>query len=142
MLGSYAGPHAVSDEKVTFKVEDPASPLVKGFGSGPIEWTGEFFRFPTPPYSREKLHVLLAIDASKTDMKRYTCTGCQREDNDYAVSWIRAYEKGRVFYTNLGHNPSDFSAPAMLEHLLAGMQYILGDLDADSTPSAKLEARK
>ena len=38
-----------------------------------------FFRFPTPPYSREKLHVLLTIDAARTDMKRYTCAGCLRE---------------------------------------------------------------
>jgi type 1 glutamine amidotransferase len=142
MLGSYAGPHAVSDEKVTFKVDDPASPLTKGFGSGPVEWTGEFFRFPSPPYSRDKLHVLLTIDAARTDMKRYTCAGCQRDDNDYAVSWIRPWQKGRVFYTNLGHNPSDFSAPAMVEHVLAGIQYILGDLDADSTPGGKIAERK
>ena len=142
MLGSYCGPHAVSDEKVILKVEDPASPLNQGFDNGSLEWTSEFFRFPTPPYSREKLHILLTIDAARTDMKRYTCAGCLREDNDYAVSWIRAYQKGRVFYTNLGHSAADFSAPPMLKHVLAGIQYILGDLDADSTPSARLAARK
>jgi hypothetical protein len=142
MLGSYCGAHAVSNEKVTLKVDDPASPLNAAFGGKSFEWTGEFFRFPTPPYTRDKLHVLLTIDAAKTDMKQYSCAGCVREDNDYAISWIRAYGKGKVFYSDLGHNPSDFWAAPVVQHFLAGIQYILGDLDADSTPSAALGARK
>lgn len=142
MLGSYSGPHAISDEKVTIKVDDPASPLTAAFGGKSFAWTDEFFRFPTPPYSREKLHILLSIDADKTDMKQYTCAGCLRDDNDYAVSWIHDYGKGRVFYSVLGHTPSDFQAPFLVEHFLAGIQYILGDLDSDSTPSARLRFTK
>jgi len=141
MLGGYSGPHTVSDEKVTIKGDDPASPLTAPFGGKSFAWTDEFFRFPTPPYTRDKLHILLTIDAAKTDMKQYTCAGCLRDDNDYAVSWIRQYGKGRVFYTVLGHQAADFSAPLLMEHFLAGIQYILGDLDADSTPSAKLAPR-
>ncbi len=30
-----------------------------------------------------------------------------------------------------------FDNPQMLEHILAGMQYALGDLKADDSPSAK-----
>jgi type 1 glutamine amidotransferase len=84
----------------------------------------------------------LTIDTSNTDMSRYTCAGCTREDGDYAVSWIRTYGKGRVFYTDLGHNATDFMSAMMLKHFFAGIQYILGDLDADSTPSAKLAGGK
>ena len=142
MLGAYSGPHAVSNEGVTLKVEDTKSPLDAGFASASFPWIGEFFRYPSPPYSREKLHVLLTIDTSKTDMSRYTCAGCTREDGDYAVSWIRTYGKGRVFYTDLGHNATDFMSAPMLRHFFAGIQYILGDLDADSTPSATLAAGK
>ena len=75
-------------------------------------------------------------------MKQYTCAGCLRDDNDYAVSWIHNYGKGRVFYSVLGHTPSDFQAPFLVEHFLAGIQYILGDLDSDSTPSARLRFTK
>jgi type 1 glutamine amidotransferase len=142
MLGAYSGPHTVSNESVTLKVEDPKSPLNAGFENATFPWIGEFFRYPSPPYSREKLHVLLTIDTSKTDMSRYTCAGCTREDGDYAVSWIRTYGKGRVFYTDLGHNATDFMSAMMLKHFFAGIQYILGDLDADSTPSAKLAGGK
>ena len=46
--------------------------------------------------------------------------------------------KGRVFYEALGHSETIYSNnPAMLEHVLAGMQYALGDLAADDSPSAK-----
>ena len=134
--------HTVSDEKVVIKIEDPSSPLNASFGGKSFPLVDEFFRFPTPPYTREKLHILLSIDTDKTDLKQYTCAGCQREDNDYAVSWIRTYGKGRVFYSVLGHQANDYSTTFLMEHFLAGIQYIAGDLDADSTPSAKLTPGK
>jgi type 1 glutamine amidotransferase len=132
MLGSYSGPHTVSNEKVTIKVDDPKSPLVEGIGPDPFPWTDEFFRFPTPPYSREKLHILLTM----TPDTPQNCAGCSRPDGDYAVSWIRNYGRGRVFYSVLGHTASDFWEPWILRHFLAGIQFALGDLAADATPSA------
>ena len=54
------------------------------------------------------------------------------------VSWIRSFEGGRVFYTNLGHNASTYWNPAILHHILDGLQYALGDLTADATPSSKI----
>ena len=32
--------------------------------------------------------------------------------------------------------------PALAEHILAAIQFVLGDLEADTTPSAKLAANK
>ena len=62
----------------------------------------------------------------------------QRTDHDYGLSWIRREGQGRVFYQALGHHESlYYDNPQMLEHLLAGMQYALGDLKADDSPGAK-----
>ena len=58
-------------------------------------------------------------------------------DLDFPISWIKPYGKGRVFYTTIGHNPDSFKNPAMLQHYLAGIQYALGDLKADASPSEK-----
>ena len=55
-----------------------------------------------------------------------------------AVSWLRKFEGGRVFYTNLGHNESTFWNSAVLKHYLDGLQYALGDLAADATPTSKI----
>ena len=38
----------------------------------------------------------------------------------------------------LGHNPDAFWTPPFVEYFLAGIQYALGDLKADATPSARL----
>ena len=131
ILGAYSGPHTVSTEKVVITVEDTKSALTQSFPEKTFEWTDEFFRFPSPPYSRDNLHVLITMKPTTV----YDCAGCIRPDGDYAVSWIHHYGKGRVFYTVLGHTAADFWNPPILGHFLAGIQYALGDLDADATPS-------
>ena len=45
--------------------------------------------------------------------------------------------QGRVFYMALGHSERIYAMKPMLEHMLAGMQYALGDLKADDSPSQK-----
>ena len=59
----------------------------------------------------------------------------QRADHDYALSYIQREGKGRVFVQVLGHDESIYKMPSMLAHLLAGVQYALGDLQADDSPT-------
>jgi hypothetical protein len=61
----------------------------------------------------------------------------KRTDGDYALSWIHREGKGRVFYEAHGHSETIYAIKPMLEHLLAGIQYALGDLPADDSPSEK-----
>lgn len=82
------------------------------------------------PYSRSKQKVLLSLDTTKFDVSRGA-----RNDGDYAISWVSTHGDGRVFYTVLGHNDFIFWHPVALKHYLAGLQYALGDLAADATPS-------
>jgi type 1 glutamine amidotransferase len=84
---------------------------------------------------------LLSIDVEKSDRatdNRF-CAQCTRPDQDYGLAWIRTYGKGRAYFTPLGHTPIFYTDRRWTEHLLAALQYILGDLDADATPSAKLK---
>jgi len=142
MIGATTGPHRV--ETATLKVDDPNSPLTRQFASSPLTaesggrdftWTDEFYHFlPDGPYSREKLHVLISVDAQKTDLSSWQV----RPDKDYASVWIKSYGKGRVFDCVLGHTPTLFETPAMAQLILNGIQFALGDLPADTTPSALL----
>jgi hypothetical protein len=43
-----------------------------------------------------------------------------------------------VFYCSIGHQKEDWYNPVLLKHYLAGIQYALGDINTDTTPSAKL----
>ncbi len=136
ILGGRGASHRMTDEKVMIKVDDPASPLNAVFGGKEFEYTDEIFRFQ-PPYSRDKVHVLLSVDVAKTDMNQGRCYGnCVREDGDYPISWIHSYGKGRVYYTCLGHNPHTFWDPRILRQFLAAIQYAMGDLEAQSVSGA------
>jgi type 1 glutamine amidotransferase/sugar phosphate isomerase/epimerase len=138
MLAARGGSHRDFHEKATIKIDDPKSPLTAMFGGTEFEWQDEFFRFTTPPYDRAKVHVLLSFDAQKTDMhQKPDCDICDRADNDIAVAWIRSYGRGRIFYATIGHLPTAFETPTMSRFFLAGIQFVLGDLDADTTPGGK-----
>jgi len=53
---------------------------------------------------------------------------------------VKAHGKGRVFYGSLGHNPKVFQDPKLLRFYLDGIQFALGDIEADTTPSGPLPA--
>lgn len=142
LIGAQTGPHHV--EKATLKVDDPDSPLTKQFASSPLTadlggkgfvYTDEFYHFlPSGPYSREKLHVLISIDADKSDLSNWHI----RPDRDYGLVWIKSYGHGRVFNCAIGHTPTLFETPALSQMMLNAIQFVLGDLPADTTPSAMM----
>ena len=142
IIGVRRGVHRASTEEAWIKVDDRKSPLTAAFAGKEFLYTDEFFRFPNPPYSRDKLHILLSIDVQKTDMNQGQVfvpgSNVARPDADYAVSWIRDYGRGRIFFCILGHNPTLFKTPALAQHFLAGIQFILGDLPADASPSTRV----
>ncbi len=143
LMGGWAGAHHT--EKQVVKIDDPDSPLMKSFGSASFEHTDEFYQFPAySPYSREKQHILMSIDVEKSDRATANrpCEQCTRPDQDYGLAWIRTYGKGRTYFTPLGHTEIMYTDPRWTQHLLAATQYVLGDLDADATPSAKLAKKK
>jgi type 1 glutamine amidotransferase len=140
MLGAYENgghpwkPH----ETITLKVEEPGHPLNAAFGTNEFDVTDQVFQFQQP-YSRDTLRILLSIDTHKSDMNPARRFLAERmADMDFAIAWIRSYGKGRVFYSSLGHNPHVFWDARLLQHFLAGIQFTLGDLKADATPSGNV----
>jgi type 1 glutamine amidotransferase len=137
LIGAADGPHRV--EPATLKIDDPDSPLTRHFNGKGFIRSDEFYHFlPTGPYSRDKLHVLISIDAAKSDLSNWKV----RPDNDYGSVWIRSYGKGRVFNCAMGHTPTFFATPDLAQLILNAIQFILGDLPADTTPSARPSAKR
>ena len=137
MLGARGANHRDSDEHVFIRLDDPTHPLNQPFGGKGYEYRDEFFRFHGP-YSRQRVRVLFSIDVDKTEFKGKPRGNCYREDNDYALAWVRQYGRGRIFYCTIAHNPYVFWDPKMLQFYLAAAQFALGDLSAPTIPSAKL----
>ena len=132
--GTENGGHPWNGEVMTMKVEDPGNPINAAFGGKDFQIADQAFQLQEPVL-RDRLHVLLRIDAEKTGPARRILPA-RKEDMDFPMSWIRRQGKGRVFYSGLGHGPDVFSNPQMLQHLLAGIQYALGDLPADDAPDS------
>jgi type 1 glutamine amidotransferase len=121
------------NEEVGVKLDEPDHPLLASFEGKDFRLTEEVFQF-REPYSRKKLRVLLSLDTDKTNM---TVPWIYRKDNDFALAWIRAYGKGRVFYSAIGHRTDIWWNRKILKFYLDGIQFAVGDLSVDTTPSAQ-----
>ncbi|MFH1918506.1 MAG: ThuA domain-containing protein, partial [Planctomycetota bacterium] len=138
LIGARGANHREPDEHVFIKLDDPTHPLTQPFDVGGFDYRDEFFRVHEP-YSRDRVRVLLSIDTAKTDLNQGSNRGrAIREDDDYALAWVRRYGRGRVFYSTIAHNPYVFWDPTMLRFYLAAAQFALGDLPAPTLPSGKL----
>ncbi len=137
MFGARGANHRDSDEHVIIKLDEPDHPVNQPFGGVDFDYRDEFFRVHEP-YSRDRVRVLMTIDMAKTKIEGQPRGNCIREDNDYALAWVRQYGRGRIFYCTIGHNPYVFWDPKMLQFYLAATQFALGDLAAPTIPSARL----
>lgn len=135
MMGAYFDGHPWH-EKVRLKIEDPNHATCKCFNGTHFDKVDEIYQYREKPYARERLRILMSLDPLGTDMKK---GGMKRKDGDYAVGWVQKYGDGRVFYCNLGHREDTYWEPTVLAHFLAGIQFAVGDLKADTTPSAALK---
>ena len=137
-IGGYFKFHWNYPTPITVKIDDPKSPLTAAFRGKSFNTIDEVYTFNEYSFSRERVRVLTSIDYSLMSDCDKGLESAPRKDHDYALSWIQRVGQGRVFYEALGHHESIYyNNPDMLAHILAGMQYVLGDLKADDSPSKK-----
>lgn len=113
------------------KIEEPDHPLMKSLQKD-FSLSDEIYRIKQP-YSRKKVRVLLRLDLS--DPVNLAVNGLKAENRDIPITWVKTYGQGRVFYCSLGHNNHIFWNTNVLQHYLDGVQFALGDLKVDTTPS-------
>ncbi len=131
LIGAYFVNHPWH-QKIKLVNEDPKHAAGKGFATGD-EIIDEIYQFRPEPYSRNKLHIILSIDNSSIDVSKG-----QRADKDYAVAWCQEVEKGRTFYTSLGHRKEVWKDPRYQTHLIGGLKWAMKQAEGDATPSAKI----
>lgn len=139
MIGAYFTGHPYYP--IVVKIDDPDHPVNAAFEKKGFSITDEMYVFGPrgkdgQPYSREKLRVLLSIDVPATKAKdpKFDEKAGKRDDADYAISWVKAYGQGRVFYCSFGHQDHVWTNPAILRHYLDGIQWALGDLKGEASP--------
>ncbi|MEZ6135369.1 MAG: ThuA domain-containing protein [Pirellulaceae bacterium] len=117
-----------------FKLDDPQHVLNRSFDGKGFWHTDEIYQYKTETYEGTKvLRVLVSLDMNQNEVSKQINDG----PREVPVSWLREAGEGRVFYTNFGHREDTFTKPAIIQHMLDGIQYALGDLAADATPTEK-----
>ncbi len=100
---------------------DSTFPGLQGFANNML-WTDEWYEFG--PEKTTGLNYVLAINEStynpKADWVRVKGEGMGKL---HPIAWYHNYDGGRAFYTAIGHMPTDFSEPAFLDHLYAGIYW-------------------
>jgi len=137
MIGGWFKFHWLDPQHIVVKIDDKTSPLTKMFNGKDYDVYDETYTFSINSFSRENVHVLTSINYDKMSFVDRLKESNPRPDHDFGLSWIRRDGQGRMFYMALGHDERIYALEPMMEHLLAGVQYALGDLKADDTPNTK-----
>jgi len=127
--GHFAGHPWTAKGEHGFVNHDPTHPVVKMFPER-FRWKDEIYQYG-PRYKPENVRVLLSIDMAASTPKNPW---------HVPVSWVRDYGRGRVFYTNLGHNDETWSDDAFQKHLTEGTAWALGRFDAPSKANPSIQA--
>ena len=129
LLGGFMGSeYGITDQQII--VEDPKFPGMDAFP--------RHFRFKDQfpilkePYSREKVHVIMRLDASKLDPADDKTK--LRPDHDFPIVYSKMYGKGRVFFSGFGHLDETWDDPLVQKMYLEAIKWSMGLTNADITP--------
>ncbi|HEY7208664.1 MAG TPA: ThuA domain-containing protein [Bryobacteraceae bacterium] len=121
MIGGWFDQHPWMTFNAPIILEDPNFPAVRHF---PHEFVKRDEIYQAKSWSRDKVNVLLSLDASKLDYNNNP--RIHREDHDFAVAWSKMYGKGRVFYSTLGHTEESWDDPDIQKMYFEAIKWVLG----------------
>ncbi len=119
LIGGWFDQHPWGVFDAPIIVEDTAFPAMKPF---PARFTIRDEIYQHKNFSRDKIHVLASLDATKLD---YTRPNIHRTDHDFPVAWTKTYGKGRVFYSTFGHAPETWDDRRVQQMYLEAVKWVL-----------------
>ncbi len=124
--GTFDGHPWGSGTTVTINVHDQDHPTMKPFGK---EFTIQDEIYQYKNWQPEKVRVLMSLDMTRCKPS---------EPRHVPVAWVKSYGEGKVYFNNLGHNEATWKDQRYLDSIAAGVQWIRGDVEGDSTPNPEL----
>jgi type 1 glutamine amidotransferase len=126
MVGGTLAAHTWGFTDETLVIEDPNFP---GMQTLPRIVTRYDETYEMKNMSRDKVDVLMRLDASKLDMSK-----AHRKDDDFPLAWAKTYGKGRVYCNTLGHDITVWDNPTIQKMYFEAMKWALGLTDAKIEP--------
>ncbi len=128
--GSFAGHPWGAGGTYNFVNHEPTHPVVSMFGSEFL-WKDEIYQYDN--FNPSSVHVLISLDMAKSKPQL---------PYHVPVSWVRNLGKGRLFYTNLGHNPETWSNVTYQQHIVAGIRWALKLSDGNASPNPETSSQQ
>ena len=131
MIGGYFNEHPWH-QKVRVNVEDRDFPATKHFPAVVRDYRRDL-----------SVQGLLARPRARADESRSRprsispSKSVHRTDKDFAVTWVRDYGKGRVFYSSLGHEEQVWDRPDIQQMWLEAVKWAMGMTQGNATPRPK-----
>jgi type 1 glutamine amidotransferase len=116
MLGNEFRTHG-AESSIEAIVENPGHPATAPLGTR-FATFDEIYKFVRP--NRGEVTMLLSLD-------RHPMDGLpeQGQAADLPLAWAKAYARGRVFYTALGHREDVWRNATYRQHVLGGLLWVL-----------------
>jgi type 1 glutamine amidotransferase len=134
MIGGWFDEHPWMTFNAPIINEDPSFPAVRHFPAAFVKYD-EIYQ--PKEWSRDKVHVLLSLDANKLNYANNP--RIHRSDHDFAVAWDKMYGKGRVFYSTLGHTEESWSDPDIRKMYFEAIRWVLGMTEGSTAPHARIQ---
>jgi type 1 glutamine amidotransferase len=64
-----------------------------------------------------------------------------KNGDHHPIAWYHAYDGGRAWYTGLGHTDESYKEPEFLQHVLGGIQYVMGATPNVTEAKTKAKAK-
>lgn len=112
--------------KLIVDAKNKNHPTVKGFGPT-FDYTADWTNHDKSVTGLPGVRVLLRVDEKSYDPVRdaFKTRGGKPMGIDHPVSWIREFEGGRFFYTELGHEVKSLNTKFGHQHLIEGLRWII-----------------
>lgn len=125
--GQFAGHPWTEDQTVRIKALDN-HPLAASWGRS-VDLVEEIYQYKR--FDPSAVRVIQSLDFSGTPLKR-----------PYAVpvSWVRSVGKGRLFFTNLGHNEASWADPRFADQIIKAVRWTAWRARGDDTPNPREQA--
>ncbi len=136
MIGGYFDQHPWDTFNAPILIEDPNSPMTAHFTAPEITVHDEIYQ--VKDWSRDKVRVLMRLNEDRVDLTSDKVRPrINRADKDWAVTWIKHYGKGRVFYSTLGHTYEAWDNKDVTKMYLEGVKWALGLTEASTASHPK-----
>lgn len=110
-------------QKFTIRVRDHDNPATKDLPDS-FEWEDECYFLD---YLNPDIHPLLVTDPSKLKDPVRAKRHADLVGDSLPLAWSHELERGRAFYTALGHKKEHYTTLLLYNHILGGILWVMED---------------